>query len=179
MPWGRLTLEDVRRRGAAFAAELKSEPARSCEGAPNLAMHYVITGEEASAREAVRLIKRGYSGGEWTTTQGDEIEAVAISYDWLAGTWPEFPADDRAAIQDFLARAGQAAMQNLAHGASIFHTRMYAWANAVLFSGLALAGERPEAAVLIDFGIRYYKDRLIPAREHLDGAWFNAMSYGK
>ncbi|MCP5113038.1 MAG: hypothetical protein GY953_19595, partial [bacterium] len=32
---------------------------------------------------------------------------------------------------------------------------------------------------LVDFGIRYYRERLIPSRRHLDGAWFNALSYGK
>jgi hypothetical protein len=180
-PWGQggLTLAEVRRRGAAFADTLASEPMRSPEGAPNLAMHYLISGREASAEQAIRLMKMGPSGGEWTTTQGDEIEAIAISYDWLAAAGPVFSAEDRTAVQDLLARSGRASMRALASGASIYHTRMYAWANGALFAGLALHGDRPEAAELIDFGIRYYTERLIPARQHAAGAWFNALSYGK
>ena len=180
-PWGAggLTLAEARRRGAAFAPGLVAEPLRSSEGVPNLAMHYLVTGSEESARGAVRLMKTGISGGEWTTTQGDEIEAIAIAYDWLAGTWPGFPEKDRVEIQELLLRTGRAAMRGLGGGASIYHTRMYAWANGVLFAGLALHGDRPEAAELADYGIRYYRERLMPARAHLAGAWFNALSYGK
>jgi hypothetical protein len=180
-PWGPrgLTLAEVRKRGASFADTLVSEVIRSPEGAPNAALHYLISGREASAEQAVRLMKIGPSGGEWTTTQGDEIEATAIAYDWLAAAGPVFSAEDRAAVQDVLVRSGRAAMRALAHGASIYHTRMYAWANGALFAGLALYGDRPEAAELVDFGIRYYQERLIPARRHTAGAWFNALSYGK
>lgn len=180
-PWGPrgLTLAEVRKRGASFVDTLVSEVMRSPEGAPNLALHYLISGREASAEQAVRLMKIGPSGGEWTTTQGDEIEATAIAYDWLAGAGPVFSAEDRTAVQDVLVRSGRAAMRALAYGASIYHTRMYAWANGALFAGLALHGDRPEAAELIDFGIRYYQERLIPARRHTSGAWFNALSYGK
>lgn len=180
-PWGPrgLTLAEVRKRGAAFAPALVAEPLRSCEGAPNFAMHYLITGDEASARKAVELMKKGVSGGEWTTTQGDEIEAIAIAYDWLAGAWPDFPAADRTAVREILLREATAAMRDLGRGASIYHTRMYAWANGVVFAGLALHGECPEAAGLADYGIRYYRERLLPARAHLEGAWFNALSYGK
>jgi heparin/heparan-sulfate lyase len=179
--WGErgLTLAEVRRRGAAFADSLTGEAIRSPEGAPNLALHCLVTGSEDSARAAVRLMKRGYSPGEWTTTQGDEIEATAIAYDWLAGAWEGFPAEDRTEIQDLLVRSGNACVRALATGASIYHTRMYAWANGALFAGLALHGDRPEAAALTDFGIRYYRDRLMPARAHTAGAWFNALSYGK
>lgn len=180
-PWGPrgLTLAEARRRGAAFAPALLSEPLRSCEGAPDFAMHYLVTGEEESARQAVERMKRGISGGEWTTTQGDEIEAIATAYDWLAGAWPGFPREDRAAVEEILVREGSAAMRNLGRGASMYHTRMYAWANGALFAGLALTGERPEAAGLADFGIRYWRERLMPSRAHLEGAWFNALSYGK
>ncbi len=180
-PWGNggLTLEEVRKRGASFAGGLAADAFRSPEAAPNLAMHYVISGNESSALEAIRLMKLGHSKEEWTTTQGDQIEATAIAYDWLAGAYPGFSANDRSEIQDLLVRSGQACRGALSHGASIYHTRMYAWANGALFSGLALHGERPEADELIDFGIRYWKERLIPAREHTAGAWFNALSYGK
>jgi hypothetical protein len=180
-PWGDggLTLAEVRKRGASFVEGLASEVMRSPEGAPNLALHSLISGSQASAEQAIRLMKMGHSGGEWTTTQGDEIEAIAISYDWLAGAGPVFSAEDRRAVQDVLVRSGRASMRALSTGASIYHTRMYAWANGALFAGLALEGDRPEAAELIDFGIRYYKQRLIPARQHTAGAWFNALSYGK
>jgi hypothetical protein len=179
--WGRggLTLAEVRKRGAAFADGLAAEAIRSPEGAPNLAMHYLVAGNEDSARAAVRLMKRGISPGEWTTTQGDEIEAIAIAYDWLAGAWSGFPAEDRAEIQDLLLGSGNACVRALATGASIYHTRMYAWANGALFAGLALHGDRPEATALAGFGIRYYRERLMPARAHTAGAWFNALSYGK
>jgi hypothetical protein len=180
-PWGtnNLTLAEIRKRGASFADGLATGVFQSPEAAPNLAMHYVLSGNEASAIEAIRLMKLGYEKGEWTTTQGDEIEDVAISYDWLAGTYAGFPAKDRTEIQDFLVAAGRECVKGLSHGASIYHTRMYSWANGALFAGLALHGDRPEAAELIDFGIRFWKERLIPAREHTAGGWFNALSYGK
>jgi hypothetical protein len=180
-PWGEngLTVAEVRKRGAAFAELLDKETLRSAEGAPDLAMKYVAAGDESAALEAIRRMKTGYSRGEWTTTQGDQIEAIAIGYDWLAGTFPGFSDVDRGELQDLLIRAGRACVKALSRGGSIYHTRMYAWANGALFSGLALYGDRPEAAELIDFGIRYHRERLIPAREHTAGAWFNAMSYGK
>jgi hypothetical protein len=180
--WGPrgLTLAEVRARGAGFADGLDAERLPSPEGAPNLAMRYVITGDESAAGEAIRQMKAGYHDrGPWTTTQGDEIEAIAIAYDWLSGCYDHFSEQDRHEIQQVLVRGGRDCIKILSTGGSIYHTRMYAWANGALLSGLALYGDRSEAKELIDFGIRYYKDRLIPARRHLRGSWFNALSYGK
>jgi len=179
--WGphRLTLDEVGRRGAAFADSLRLDRKPDPEAAPDLALLYVITGEEEAARKAVGHMKRGFEPEPWTTTAGDQIEAVAIAYDWLRGTWHGFPQKDRMAVEEILIGGARQAMRNLEGEPSIYHTRMYAWANAVLFTGLALHGEREEAARFIDYGIRYWKERLIPARAHLGGAWFNAMSYGQ
>lgn len=181
-PWGDggLTLAEVRRRGRAFADSLGPGRQPPPEGAPNLAMRYVITGEEEWAQQAIEQMKRGYSrDGEWTTTQGDQIEAIAIGYDWLRGAYENFTETDQRAVQQMLIDGAEDCRRRLGSGSSIYHTRMYAWANAVLFAGLALHGDRPEAADFIDFGIRYYRERLIPARRHMAGAWFNALSYGK
>jgi hypothetical protein len=180
-PWGLrgLTLETVCSRGRAFAADLGRGARPGAEFAPELAMRYIVTGEARDAEEAVRRMKAATFEGSWTTDVGDRIEAIATAYDWLCGAWPQFPAEDRAAIQEILIREARRAVENLRTGASIYHTRMYAWANGVLFAGLALHGDRQEAGEFIDYGIRFYKERLIPARRHLGGAWFNAMSYGR
>jgi len=180
-PWGPrgLSVGDVRSRGVSFAASLGADLPRGAQGAPELVMRYVVTGDEAAAADAIRHMKSGFGDEPWTTDEGEQIEAIAIAYDWLAGLFPGFAVRDREEIQEILIAGARRAMKNLASGASIFHTRMYAWANAVLFAGLALHGERPIAREFIDFGIRYYKERLIPARRHLGGAWFNAMSYGR
>jgi len=179
--WGEhnLTLAEVRRRGPAFADSLRVDHKLDPEAAPDWAMLYVITGEEQAARTAIAHMKRGYGRRDWTTTQGDQIEAIATAHDWLRGTYAGFDGEDRRAIEDILINGARDAMAHLGRGPSIYHTRMYAWANAVLFAGLALHGDREESDELVDFGIRFWKERLIPARRHLGGAWFNAMSYGQ
>ena len=180
--WGPrgLTVDEVRRRGRSFAEELEVGSRPNPEAAPDWAMSYVVGGDEQAALTAIRHMKRGFRDERaWTTTQGDQIEAIAVAYDWLRGTWPGFGGQDRSEIEAILADGARQAIGNLTSGVSIYHTRMYAWANATLFAGLALYPDHNEAEEFVDFGIRFYKERLIPARRHLDGAWFNALSYGK
>ncbi len=180
--WGAhgLTLAEVRRRGAGFADSLRVNHRPDPEAAPDWAMAYVITGDGAAAQTAIRHMKRNYDvSSHWVTTQGEQIEAIATAYDWLRGTGYDFATPDAEEIQQNLITGARTAIRNLSRSPSIYHTRMYSWANAVLFTGLALWGDRKEAAEFVDFGIRYWKQRLIPARRHLGGAWFNAMSYGQ
>ena len=61
----------------------------------------------------------------------------------------------------------------------VFHTRPFAWANGVLFAGLALAPEERQGEDLAATGIEQYRTNLFPARRLQDGAWQNSMSYGR
>ena len=103
--WGahNLTLDEVRKRGVKFADSLRVEHKPDPEAAPDWAMLHVITGEDEAARTALRHMKQGVGlDHSWTTTEGDQLEAIATAYDWLRGTWTNFGAADRREIEEIL-----------------------------------------------------------------------------
>ncbi len=143
----------------------------------NLALKWLISGDEAAAAEALAGLKslRTKLG---TSDEGTELVDAALAYDWLFA-WKGFSAEDRRMVEDrmlSLAAGMRAYLEG--EGAHVFHTRMYAWTAGVGLAGLALHDVRPEGAGLFGFARRYYEERLLPARAIQDGAMHNGLSYG-
>lgn len=146
-------------------------------GLAPLALCYLATGDACAADRAVEILQHEIENGG-TTSDGDELEEAAIAYDWLCH-YPGFDLRRRIRAQDRIAAAADKLIKRLEVGSHIFHTRMYSWANGVLFAGLALMGEHPRAETWLNFGYRYWRTRLMPARQHQGGAWQNSFAYGR
>jgi hypothetical protein len=143
----------------------------------NLALKWLITGDETAAAEALKGLK-SLPAKLATSEDGNDLIDAALAYDWLHG-WKGFSAVDRQeAATRMLALAAEMRSYLEGPGAHIFHTRMYAWNAGVGMAGLALHGDRSEGAQLFAFARHYYETRLLPARRLQGGAMHNGFSYG-
>ncbi|HHN47154.1 MAG TPA: hypothetical protein ENN09_06915, partial [Planctomycetes bacterium] len=176
-----ISLGELRRRArtapwSAFTGRLREAPEEPVHySAPNLAMSWLATGNESAARRAIEIIKQPIRM-DGTTYMGDHLEAVCIAYDWLYN-YPGFSEEDKRAVRESILRSAEQ-MRRIMHDHA-WHTRPYAWANGVMFAGLALYPEEPRAEALARAAVEQYKRYLIPARQMHDGAWQNSMAYGR
>ncbi len=178
-----LTVETIRRR----AARPEAAPVLGLLGGslPNLALRALILAGDparsmeshAAADSAVAILQQPVEL-EGTTDQGITLAWHAMAYDWL-GRHPAFDEGEKRQAAEEIARAGLALADQLEHGSHIFHTRMYGWAAGVALAGLALQGDHPAAERLIDYGGRYWRERLFPARRLQDGSVHNSFGYGR
>lgn len=176
--WGEggLTLDALRTR--ATLDPWKGFIPRFTSDVSNLAMKYMLSGDKAAADAAVAklLQKISYSAD---TSDGDDVEELCMAYDWLHA-YPGFGAEQKKKAADSIAAAADEFIKRLnTGGPHIFHTRMYAWANGIVFAGIALAGDHPRAAEFLTYGYKYWREKLFPARWHLDGVWPNGFGYGR
>jgi hypothetical protein len=113
------------------------------------------------------------------TDDGDEMERRCMAFDWLC-TYPGFDADKKKQAAALIAADADEMIKRLnTGGPHIFHTRMHAWANGIVFAGLALAGEHPKAGEYLTYGYKYWREKLFPARWYLGGALQNGFGYGR
>lgn len=176
--WHGLTLEELRRRAESntwqpYLAPLTEYTATSA----CLALKYLATRDINAANTAVELLQKTiYNGG--TSVDGDALEEAAIAFDWL-GEYPGFSGSDRKKAVERIVTASRRLMKRLQVGIHVFHTRMYTWATALTFAGIALKGEHPDAETFYNFGCRFWMTRLMPARAYQGGAWQNGFGYGQ
>lgn len=172
---GGYSLSELRARATVDPYAQRTQSLRTTRA--NLALKWLLLGDEDAANEALKLMKK-LPGKVETSYEGTDLIDAALAYDWLH-TWQGFTKED----QEFVA----AKMINLAHGmrrelsspsAHPFHTRMYAWTAGLGIAGLALYGDHPEGAELFEFARKYYETELLPARKLQGGAIHNAFSYG-
>jgi len=176
--WGEggLTLDVLRARGAQDP--WKGWVPRFTEDVCNLAMKYLLSGDKAAADKAVGILltKMKYAAD---TDDGDEMERRCMAYDWL-WNYPGFDAEKKKQAAALIAADADEMIKRLQTGGPhIFHTRMHAWANGVVFAGLALAGDHPKAGEYLSFGYKYWREKLFPARWFLGGALQNGFGYGR
>ncbi len=176
-PWGAhgLTLQSVKERASRPDARQALE--RLNRSLPDLALYSLVTGDRASAREAIRRLQEPIEM-DGTTTQGELVGLAALALDWL---WddPDFTPEARARAVENLADGAETLIHDLRSGAHVFHTRMYGWAMGAGLAGLALYGHHPEAPRYAAFARDYFRDKLFPARRLQDGTVHNGFGYGR
>ncbi|MCW8129303.1 MAG: heparinase II/III family protein [Planctomycetota bacterium] len=178
-PWGEngLTLDALRARAAKDP--WKGWIPRFTGDPDNLAMKFLLTGDKAAADKAVAAIQSKPSqAGD--TDDGDTLEQYCMAFDWLYAAYPGFTDEAKKKAADTIAGVAEDLVKRLTSGGPhIFHTRMYAWANGIVFAGLALNGHHPKADEFVQFGYKYWREKLFPARWHQAGAWQNGFGYGR
>jgi hypothetical protein len=173
---GSLTLAELRRRGTE--APWKNWIPRFTDDISSNAMKYLLIGDTAAADKAVAKLLQKYKP-DADTTDGDDLEERCMAYDWLYA-YPGFNAEKKKTAANEIATVADDLVKRLKTGGPhIFHTRMHAWANGIVFAGIALAGDHPKAAEYLNFGNRYWREKLFPSRWFLDGAWANGFGYGR
>lgn len=177
-PWGEggLGLEQLRLR--ATQDPWKGWIPRFTGDPCNLAMKYLLTGDKAAADKAVEaLLKKPSLGGD--TDDGDELEMRCMAFDWLHG-YAGFNDEAKKKAGEIIAATAEECIKRLnTGGPHVFHTRMYAWANGAVFAGIVLSGAHPKADEFLDYGYRYWREKLFPARWHQAGPWQNGFGYGR
>lgn len=177
-PWGDsgLTLDVLKSR--ATQDPWKGWIPRFIDDPSSQAMKYLLTGDKAAADKAVAAIQQKIKlAGD--TDDGDDLEMVCMAYDWLH-SYSGFTDDQRKKAAENIAAVADECIKRLnTGGPHVFHTRMYSWANAVVFAGIVLAGEHPKAEEYLNYGCKYWREKLFPARWHQGGVWQNGFGYGR
>jgi len=126
-----------------------------------LALHWLITGDEASARAcAGQLRKIDPDEGYGLFVQGP-VFTLPIAYDWLCG-WKGFT--DRKAVEAKIAKTADKAIEFLnGDGDHVFHTSAPRALMGIGLAGLAL-GREDYVKVAMEYLDRTY----FPALQHLD-----------
>jgi len=143
----------------------------------NLAMKWLIEGDEGAAREALKKMRNWNRTKVIDSEDGVQLIDLALGYDWLA-TWSGFSDADKRSVETKMVRLAEAMREHLAgQGAHIFHTRMYSWCAGVGVAGLAVHDTHPAGRDLFLFAKDYYEQRLMPARRLQGGAVHNGFLY--
>ena len=177
-PWGEggLTLDVLRFR--ATKDPWKGWIARFTDEVSSHAMKFLLTGEKSAAEKAIAALQQR-TGLEGDTDDGDELEKACMAFDWLY-TYPGFSDAQKKKAAEHLAAVAEEFIKRLnTGGPHIFHTRMYAWANGIVFAGIVLAGHHPKAEEFLNYGYQYWREKLFPARWHQAGVWQNGFGYGR
>jgi hypothetical protein len=145
---------------------------------PNLALRNILLNDTAAAEKAIEQLQQPVDMAAITTDEGIEVGWQAMAFDWLYDH-PAFTAEKKKKAAENIAWGAERLIQELEHGAHVFHTRMYGWAMGITLAGLALNGEHPQAERFAIFGRDYFRQNLFPARKLQDGSVHNSFGYGR
>jgi hypothetical protein len=161
----------------------------------SLAVGYLVTGESEYAQRALPPLLgmvdylQSQARAPWDATFIDYTSTVALAYDWL---YPALTPTDRSALADVMlasalflndpandtGRAYAPTPEGTYRFASYDHWgARVLWATAAV--GLALFGERTEAAALVDYARNLFTGWMLPTLNDLGGGtWPEGLTYG-
>lgn len=171
---GGLSVAQLRARAAESPFKERAHLLRTTIA--NLAMKWLIDGDEQAAAEALARMRK-WNRKVVDSEDGTQLIDLALGYDWLY-EWPGFTDADKDAVEAKMVRLASDLRGYLAgSGAHVFHTRMYSWCAGVGVAGLALHDTHPAGRGLFHFAKDYYETRLVPARKLQGGAVHNGFLY--
>lgn len=127
------------------------------------ARYHLLSGDTSIVPSLVDWILEvphaGYGRGGWPF----------IVYDWI---YNALPPEQRKRVEPHLVKLARGAI-GLQEGTNCGDVWRHRGGGAVdpLVAGLALHGECPEGRDLLRMGVGYYRAAMLPARQHVDGAW--------
>ena len=165
---GGLSVAELRARAAESPFKERVKSLRTTLA--NLAIKWLITGDEAAAGECLAGMHKWDCRVE-VSDDGVQLIDLALAYDWLFA-WSGFAEADKRAVEKKLLEAAEQARAELSGpGTHVYHTRMYAWCAALGVAGLAIHDRQPAGRELFRFSREYYQGRLVPARRVQGGTW--------
>ncbi len=145
------------------------------ESTHGLALHWLITGDESSAKSCYEQLKEMKPDEGYGLYVQGPVFMLPIAYDWLYA-WKGFT--DKKAIEDKIVQTGASSMEFLkGRSDSVWHTSAPRAAMGVGLAGLALEGHHPKAAEFVKFTTDYLEKTYFPAMAHIDGGGVAGMSY--
>ncbi len=142
-----------------------------------LALHWLITGEEASAKTCLeQLRKMNPDEGYGLYVQGPCF-TLPVAYDWLS-PWKGFAEKDKRDVEAKIAKTADDSIDFLkGRGDCVWHTSAPRAVMAIGLAGLALEGRHDKAGEYLRFAIDYLEKICFPAMQHLDGGGVAGPTY--
>lgn len=142
-----------------------------------LALHWLITGEEASARACLEQLRAMKSDEGYGLYVQGPCFTLPVAYDWLS-PWKGFAEKDRRDVEAKIVKTADDSVAFLkGNGDCVWHTSAPRAVMAIGLAGLALEGHHAKAGEYQRGAIDYLEKTYFPAMQHIDGGGVAGPTY--